>query len=650
MRFLRFNTATRLSVGPFYDKTDGITPEIALTVTNEKLTLVIDENNVPTLVLDTAPTASGGSNDMVHISGDDAGMYDLELAAADTNHLGRGILSLTDANNHCPVFHEVMILPQKVYDSIVLGTDNLEIDAVQLLGTAFATPATAGLMDVNTKQQGGVTQTGRDLGASVLVGDKTGFALSSAGVNSIWDQLMSAISTTGSVGKLLKDYLTGDSFVRLGAPAGASHAADVAAVKADSAAIKLQTDKMAFTVANKIDCNALYWNGHAVLEAVNGSPVVTLGATQAAYAPAKAGDAMALTAAAIDAAWDEILSGHVGAGSVGKAITDILAFGAPPTGAAIADAICDEVISTGHTVANSLGKIIYDNVNAPIATVDMVVDAIQAKTVNLPASPAAVGSKMDIADSPSSTGVAVIVAAIWDKLTSGITTSGSIGKLIKDYLDAAISTRLASASYTAPPTAVQNRQEMDSNSTKLANLDAAVTTRAPGSTALSTSVWTSGRAALLDFLDALISSRLATSGYTTPPTKDQIADQVWDEAMSGHTATGSAGKALSNATAPSVSEIDAQLSGNHGAGAWGASAVGTIAYPDPEDPFLENGNPMVGVKVEAFSNSARTALALVDVQITDVNGNFQFHLNAGEYWFRASLAGHSSYEWSVVLE
>jgi hypothetical protein len=153
MRFLRFNTATRLSVGPFYDKTDGITPEIALSVANEKLTLVIDESNVPTLVLETAPTASGGSNDMVHISGDDAGMYDLELAAADTNHLGRGILSLTDANNHCPVFHEVMILPQKVYDSIVLGTDNLEIDAVQLLGTAWATPGTAGTPDVNVLAQ-----------------------------------------------------------------------------------------------------------------------------------------------------------------------------------------------------------------------------------------------------------------------------------------------------------------------------------------------------------------------------------------------------------------------------------------------------------------------------------------------------------------
>jgi len=452
MRLLRFNTATRLSVGPFYDKTDGITPEIALTVTNEKLTFVIDEGNVPTLVLDTAPTASGGSNDMVHVSGDDAGIYDLELAAADTNHLGRGILSLTDANNHCPVFHEVMVIPQKVYDSIVLGTDNLEIDAVQLLGTAWASPGTAGIPDVNV------------------------LALSTAAILSIWHQALAQVSTASTIGKLIKDNL--------------------------DAAISTRLASASYTT--------------------------------------------------------------------------------PPTGSAIADAICDEVISTGHSTANSLAKIIYDNVNAPIATVDTVVDAIKAKTDNLPASPAAVGSKMDITDSPSSTGVAVIVSAIWDKLTSGITTSGSIGKLIKDYLDAAVSSRLASASYTAPAS------------------------------------------------------------------KELIADQVWDEQMSGHTATGSAGKALSNATAPSVSEIDAQLSGVHGAGAWGASAVGTIAYPDPEDPFLENGNPMVGVKVEAFSNSAKTAL--VDAQITDVNGNFQFHLNAGTYWFRASLAGHSSYEWSVVLE
>lgn len=41
-----------------------------------------------------------------------------------------------------------------------------------------------------------------------------------------------------------------------------------------------------------------------------------------------------------------------------------------------------------------------------------------------------------------------------------------------------VSSRLASSSYVVPPTAVQNRQEMDTNSTKLAHLDADISTRA----------------------------------------------------------------------------------------------------------------------------------------------------------------------------
>lgn len=56
---------------------------------------------------------------------------------------------------------------------------------------------------------------------------------------------------------------TGDAYARLGAPAGASHAADVAAVKVDTAAVKVQTDKMTFTVANQIDANVLSLNGDA---------------------------------------------------------------------------------------------------------------------------------------------------------------------------------------------------------------------------------------------------------------------------------------------------------------------------------------------------------------------------------------------------
>jgi hypothetical protein len=70
---------------------------------------------------------------------------------------------------------------------------------------------------------------------------------------------------------------------------------------------------------------------------------------------------------------------------------------------------------------------------------------------------------------------AAAISAIWDKLTSAITTSGSIGKLIVDFLDAAVSSR------------------------------------APSSTALSTAQWTNGRATSLDNLDATISSRASQS-------------------------------------------------------------------------------------------------------------------------------------------
>lgn len=58
------------------------------------------------------------------------------------------------------------------------------------------------------------------------------------------------------------------------------------------------------------------------------------------------------------------------------------------------------------------------------------------------------------------------ILAIWNQLTSALTTASTIGKLLVDNIDAAISSRNA----VTPPTAVQNRTEMDSNSTQLAKL------------------------------------------------------------------------------------------------------------------------------------------------------------------------------------
>jgi hypothetical protein len=144
MRFLKQNTATRITVGPFLDVTDAKTPEVALTATNEKITFVVDDAGVPTLVIDANATASAGNNDFVHITGDDAGYYDLELTAAQTNYVGRATLSINYVTDHLPVFHEFMIVPANVYDSF-FGADTLwvdvqEINSNSVTGDGNATP------------------------------------------------------------------------------------------------------------------------------------------------------------------------------------------------------------------------------------------------------------------------------------------------------------------------------------------------------------------------------------------------------------------------------------------------------------------------------------------------------------------------------
>ena len=175
MRFLRTNTAVIVTVGPFYDKTDGVTIETGLTITNERITLTADtdDGSAPTNILDNVTGAtSGTSNDLNYITGNDAGMMQLELSAANTNRLGRMLLSITDAANHVPVFHEFMVLPAMIYDAFILGTDVLDASVTQIAGSAVST-STAQL-GVNAVNIGGTAQTGRDLGASVLLSSGTG--------------------------------------------------------------------------------------------------------------------------------------------------------------------------------------------------------------------------------------------------------------------------------------------------------------------------------------------------------------------------------------------------------------------------------------------------------------------------------------------
>jgi uncharacterized protein YjlB len=245
---------------------------------------------------------------------------------------------------------------------------------------------------VNATKIGGVAQTGRDLGAGVLVSDKTGFSLS------ITPPTAAQIRTEMDSNSTKLAYLDASISSRF---ASASYTAPdnsgISAIKAKTDNLPASpaavgsamtvSDKTGFSLAADQAVNCTKWNGHAVLEVVSGSPVVTLGAAQAAYAPAKASDAMTLTAAydsaktaaSASAVRTEMDANSTRLANLDATISSRLASASyivPPTVAAIADGVCDEVISSGHAVAGSLARIVYDNLNAPVATVDTVVDSI----------------------------------------------------------------------------------------------------------------------------------------------------------------------------------------------------------------------------------------------------------------------------------
>lgn len=147
------NTAVTICVGPFFDKTDGVTPETGLTVANCKITAIAetDENSAPTIILDNV-AGNDATNTLAHITGDDAGYYSLKLTAANVNRLGRFKIAILDAANHCPVFHEYMIVTANYYNSIC-GTDIFDVSVTQLGGSAI--DQSGGLINANVKQISG---------------------------------------------------------------------------------------------------------------------------------------------------------------------------------------------------------------------------------------------------------------------------------------------------------------------------------------------------------------------------------------------------------------------------------------------------------------------------------------------------------------
>jgi hypothetical protein len=90
---------------------------------------------------------------------------------------------------------------------------------------------------------------------------------------------------------------------------------------------------------------------------------------------------------------------------------------------------------------------------------------------------------------------AAAIQAIWDALTSALTTVGSIGKLLVDNINATISSRLATSGYTAPLDAAGTRTALGLASANLDTQLDALPTAAENATA----VWAAGTRELTGF-------------------------------------------------------------------------------------------------------------------------------------------------------
>lgn len=280
--YLRQATASQArALGPFIDDTDFKTTKTGLTIANTDIKLVVNGAA-------SANKNSGGGTHRVN------GVYGVTFDATDTATVGEMEVSVV-VSGALPVFDKFYVVEEAVFDALFVASApgyvvDQPVNATKLAGQAIT--AAAGVtfpasVASPTNITAGTVTTVTNLTNAPTSGDFTstmktsiGTAVAASAVASVTGAVGSVTGLTASdVGaiKAKTDNLPSDPadasdvlastsaiYSRIGAPAGASIAADVAAVKVDTAAVKTQTDKLVFTVAGKVNANVLYVNGTQV--------------------------------------------------------------------------------------------------------------------------------------------------------------------------------------------------------------------------------------------------------------------------------------------------------------------------------------------------------------------------------------------------
>ncbi|MDQ3832235.1 MAG: hypothetical protein M3315_01100 [Actinomycetota bacterium] len=391
------------------------------------------------------------------------GVYELHFVDAlfDTSDTSRKLVGMVQATGIAPSPFEMGLVAADLQDGVHLGLTGVPNAAA---GASGGLPT----LDANLEVKASTLRTNNDkTGYSLTAAYDPAKTASQAGdamaltsgerttlAGVIWATLTSALTTVGSVGKLIVDNLNATITSRQ--PSGNVTVGGYASGQ-DPATQVLSTP------ANKLATDA---TGRVTV----GSNADKTGyALTAAYDPAKtasqAGDAMSLTSGErttlAGVVWGVLTSALTTVGSIGKLIVDNL--NATITSRQPSGNVTVGGYATGQDPATSIlatpaNKLATDGTGRVTvgSNADKTGYALTAGEHTAIGTDVQAGLDAQGYTSARATLLDVLnglVQAIWDKATSAITTAGSIGRVVKDNLDATVSSRLATAGYTAPDNA-----------------------------------------------------------------------------------------------------------------------------------------------------------------------------------------------------
>lgn len=381
-RYLKQSTAFTFRIGPFVDSTDGVTAETGLTI--GQADIQISKAGGAFAQTSASPTTTHDTD----------GWYQCPLTATDTNTLGPLTVQIVVAGA-LPVWEHFMVLPANVYDSLVAGSDNLDVNAAQVGGTtpesaaeiadAVWDEATSGHTTAGTFGEQAKTVVDRieadtqDLQAQV---GTDGAGLTALPWNAAWDA-----EVQSEVTDALNAYdppTNAELEARTLAAANYATASALATVDSNVDAILEDTGTTIpgtiTTVDSVVDAIKVVTDKLDTALEDDGSSGFQFTILALENGPSGEG---ASASAIADAVWDEALSGHLTAGTTGAALnTAASASGLDAAGVRAAIGLASANLDTQlGTIDSNVDAVLEDTgttIPASLTTIDNEVAAIQA--------------------------------------------------------------------------------------------------------------------------------------------------------------------------------------------------------------------------------------------------------------------------------